>query len=80
MHWHNMKYSKVDGHKNLIRDEETKAIINTNMSDYNKYIMQRKIKEKDNQKLQTLEENVDNIKSDLEEIKSILRSLINEPK
>jgi hypothetical protein len=75
-----MKYSKVDGHKNLIRDEETKAIINTNMSDYNKYIMQRKIKEKDNQKLQTLEENVDNIKSDLEEIKSILRSLINEPK
>ena len=80
MHWHNMKYSKVDGHKNLIRDEETKAIINTNMSDYNKYIMQRKIKEKENQKLQTLEENVDNIKSDLEEIKSILRSLINEPK
>ncbi|NDB28462.1 hypothetical protein EB169_03250 [archaeon] len=75
-----MKYSKVDGHKNLIRDEETKAIINTNMSDYNKYIMQRKIKEKENQKLQTLEENVDNIKSDLEEIKSILRSLINEPK
>jgi len=75
-----MKYSKVDGHKNLIRDEETKAIINTNMSDYNKYVMQRKIKERDNQKLQLLEENVDSIKSDIEEIKTILRSLINEPR
>lgn len=71
-----MKYSKVDGHKNLIRDEETKAIINTNMSDYNKYIMQRKIKEKDNQKLQDLEKDFVNMKEDLNEIKSLLRSLI----
>ena len=71
-----MKYSKVNGHSNLIRDEETKAIINTNMTDYNNYIMQKRIKEKENQKLQNLEEDFVNMKEDLNEIKSLLRSLI----
>lgn len=71
-----MKYSKVNGHSNLIRDEETKAIINTNMTDYNNYIMQKRIKEKENQKLQNLEKDFVNMKEDLNEIKSLLRSLI----
>lgn len=71
-----MKYSKVNGHSNLIRDEETKAIINTNMSDYNAYIAQKRIKEKENQKLQNLEKDFVNMKEDLNEIKSLLRSLI----
>lgn len=75
-----MKYSKVNGHSNLIRDEETKAIINTNMTDYNNYIMQKRIKEKENQKLQNLEKDFVNMKEDLNEIKSLLRSLIDEPK
>jgi peroxiredoxin family protein len=71
-----MKYSKVNGHSNLVRDEETKAIINTNMTDYNNYIMQKRIKEKENQKLQNLEKDFVNMKEDLNEIKSLLRSLI----
>lgn len=75
-----MKYSKVNGHSNLIRDEETKAIINTNMTDYNNYIMQKRIKEKENQKIQNLEKDFVNMKEDLNEIKSLLRSLIDGPK
>jgi peroxiredoxin family protein len=71
-----MKYSKVDGHSNLIRDEETKAILNTNMTDYNAYMAQKRIKEKENQKLQNLEKDFVNMKDDLNEIKSLLRSLI----
>jgi peroxiredoxin family protein len=59
-----MKYSKVNGHSNLVRDEETKAIINTNMTDYNNYIMQKRIKEKENQKLQNLEKDFVNMKED----------------
>lgn len=71
-----MKYSKVEGHSHLIRDEETKAILNTNMTDYNNYIMQKRIKEKENEKLQNLEKDFVNMKEDLDEIKSLLRSLI----
>ena len=74
-----MKYSKVNGHSNLVRDEETKAIINTNMTDYNNYIMQKRIKEKESQKIQSIENEVANIKEDLTEIKYLLRRMINEP-
>ena len=74
-----MKYSKVSGHSNLVRDEETKAIINTNMTDYNNYIMQKRIKEKESQKIQSIENEVANIKEDLTEIKYLLRRMINEP-
>jgi hypothetical protein len=74
----NMNYSKVTGHSNLIRDEETKAIINTNMSDYNNYIMQKRAKEKESQKIRTIENEVANIREDLDEIKNLLRKISNE--
>ena len=73
-----MEHSKIEGHSNLVRDEETKAIINTSMSEYNSYLMQKRLKEKENQKLQNLEEDFVSMKNDLDEIKTLLRSLINE--
>lgn len=73
-----MEYLKVDGYNNFLRDPITNSIINTNMTDYNQYIERKKIKENDNQKIQNLQDDVANIKSDLGEIKSLLRSLINE--
>lgn len=75
-----MQHSKVNGHSNLIRDGETKAIINTSMSDYNTYMSQKRSKEKENQKIQTIEDNVANLKSDLDEIKNLLRRIIDEPR
>jgi hypothetical protein len=73
-----MNQSKVEGHSNLIRDEETKAIINTSMTDYNNYIMQKKLKEKEAQKINSIEKEVSNIKDDLNEIKNLLRRIANE--
>lgn len=72
-----MEYLKVDGHNNLIRDPQTNAIINTNMSEYQQYIMRRNVKTEENQKVQNIEQDVANMKNDLDEIKSLLRSLIN---
>lgn len=72
-----MEHSKIDGYSNLIRDEETKAIINTSMTEYNSYMSQKKIKEKENQKIQNLEQDFVNMKDDLDEIKTLLRSLLN---
>lgn len=73
-----MKYSKVNGNSSLIRDEDTKAIINTNMSDYNNYIAQKKLKEKESQKINAIEQEVASIKDDLSEIKNLLRRIANE--
>jgi flagellar biosynthesis component FlhA len=73
-----MNYLKVEGHNNLLRDPHTNSIINTNMTEYQQYLARRNVKNDENQKLQNLEEDMSNMKSDLNEIKSLLRSLINE--
>lgn len=72
-----MTYLKVDGHVNLVRDEKTNAILNTNMTDYDNYMRLKKIKEAESKRVQNLESDIDNIKNDLEEIKNLLRNLSN---
>lgn len=72
-----MAYSKVEGHSNLVRDEKTNAILNTNMSDYNNYMRLKKIKENNNKRVEDLENDMNNIKNDLNEIKNLLRNLAN---
>jgi len=71
-----MNYIKVKGHDNLIRDSKTNSIINTNMVEYNEYILRRNSKLKENEKIQNLESDVTNIKNDLDEIKSLLKELL----
>jgi len=73
-----MKYAKVEGHSHLLRDSKTNSIINTNMVEYQEYLNRRNVKVDENQKIQHLESDVANIKDDLNEIKSLLRSLVNE--
>lgn len=73
-----MTYSKVEGHSNLVRDEKTNAILNTNMNDYNHYIRLKKIKEDNNKRVDNLENDMNVIKNDLNEIKSLLVNLLNE--
>ena len=73
-----MDYIKVKGHDHLIRDPKTNSIINTNVSEYNEYIFRRDSKLKESKKIQNLESDITNMKGDLDEIKFLLRKLINE--
>jgi 2',3'-cyclic-nucleotide 2'-phosphodiesterase (5'-nucleotidase family) len=73
-----MDFIKVKGHDHLIRDPKTNSIINTNMSEYKEYISRRDLKMEEDQKVQNLESDVANMKDDLNEIKNLLRSLLNE--
>jgi hypothetical protein len=68
---------KVEGHKNLIRDESTKAILNTNMKEYESYINAKKVKNGEKEKIDNLEKNISSIKGDLDEIKLLLKKYIN---
>lgn len=61
-----------------MRDPNTNSIVNINMSEYQEYITRRDSKSEKNQKIQNLESDVASIKNDLDEIKSLLRSLVNE--
>ena len=72
-------YSKIVDNNNLVRDESTKAILNTNLTDYNNYLKLKKSKEIEAKRMQKLETDVSNLKTDLDEIKDLLRSLANKP-
>jgi hypothetical protein len=61
---------QVEGHKNLYRDDKTGAIINCDQQGYVNYISQKKEREK-------LKNDVQNLKSELSEIKLLLKEIIN---
>ncbi len=73
-----MEYLKIKGHDNLLRDPNTNSIVNTNMAEYQEYVMRKKSKNEENQKIQTLESDVASMKDDLDEIKNLLKRLVNE--
>lgn len=72
-----MNSSKVEGHSSLVRDENTKAIINTNTTEYKNYLMMRQSKLNESQKIENLREEIDCVKNDLCEIKKLLQKLSN---
>ena len=72
-----MDYLKVEGHSHLLRDKNTNSIINNNMSEYQEYITRKTTKNEENQKMQNLENDFVNMKDDINEIKSLLRELLN---
>jgi hypothetical protein len=60
---------KVEGHPNLYRDEQTGAIINVDAIAYNNYV--NSLNKRDQQKRE-----IDNIKNEISEIKSLLKQLL----
>jgi hypothetical protein len=60
----------VEGHQNLYRDRNTGSIVNTDKNNYDNYMKVKRMKQNEKNEL-------DRIKSDIEEIKSLLRELTN---
>ena len=63
---------KVDGHKHLFR-EDSGAIVNNDTLQYNEYIRMRSERKKQR-------EEIEGIKKDISEIKSLLMEIINGPR
>jgi len=75
-----MKKIKVKDEVNLFRDATTNAIVNTDMQAYNNYINSKKLKEQESKRIENIENELSDVRSDLSEIKNLLRSLANESK
>jgi uncharacterized protein (UPF0276 family) len=71
-----MNYLKVTGHDGLLRDTSSQAIINTNVSEYQNYINQRKAAEARLSEQDRQAEDINNIKSELSDIKQMLVMLL----
>ena len=65
---HSSSLIPVEGNSNLKRDPKTGAIVNTDRSEYEKYIAQREAKQLDKDRL-------DKMESELSEIKQLLVKL-----
>ena len=68
---------KIGGNKDLARDPETNAIVNVNTLDYNRYIAMRKAKNQKNKVVDTIEEDLNDLRGEINEIKSLLKELVN---
>ena len=70
-------YIPVEGNSDLVRDPKTDQIINTNENAYQQYIIRRQKRKSENEKALTVEQDLANLKSELGEIKSLLKELVN---
>lgn len=75
-----MDYYRVEGHSNLRRDPKTNTILNFDGLEHKEYVSRREAKSEESKKIQNLEADIANMKGDLDEIKSLLRSILNGPK
>jgi hypothetical protein len=72
-----MNLIPVEGERNLARDLRTNAIINTNDQDYNAYLARKNLATNEKQRIENLENQISEVKDDLNEIKMLLRRLSN---
>ena len=64
---------KVEGHVGLVRDNITKAVINTNKADYQEYMRRAKARETQRDSLTDAIKEINSLKKELFEIKKLIR-------
>lgn len=67
-----MNINKVEGHPDYVRDDNTKAVINTNYNEYQNYILAREAKIKEQERLSNIEMEIDEIKKSIKSIMELL--------
>lgn len=65
----------IENNIHLKRDEKTKAIINTNMLEYNDYIRSKTQKEREEKRISSLENQINELKTDISDIKNLIMGL-----
>ena len=72
------EYAKVEGHLNLVRDLNSNAIINTDEIESIHYNKLKKRKEQQLERIDTIESELSELKSSINEIKELLKGVVNE--
>ena len=70
------EFVKVEGHNNLLRDVNSNAIINNNQTEYQLYMKRIKAREKQGDQLRNACKEINNLKSELREIKQMIKEII----
>ena len=70
------EFIKVEGHDNLLRDVNSNAIINNNKTEYDLYMKRIKAREKQGDQLRNACKEINNLKSELREIKQMIKEIV----
>jgi hypothetical protein len=70
------EYLQVEENKDLVRDTHSKAIINTNRSAYESAVARAKAAQKQRDELRDAVRDINNLKCEMHEIKSLLLQLV----
>ena len=68
---------KVEGHNNLVRENDSNAIVNTDLSEYNNYLSLRSKRTQKSERIDNMENDLKSLKDDINEIKTLLKALSN---
>jgi len=70
------KYLQVEGHEDLVRDTQSNAIINKNKGAYLIAKQRAESAQRQRDAIRTANREINNIKSEMHEIKSMLKTLL----
>jgi len=68
---------KVEGHDNLVRDVRSKAIINTNTTEYQLYMARIRARERQGDAIRNTVKEINDLKKEMYEIKNLLKEVLN---
>ena len=71
------KYIKVKSDVSLVRDVDSNAIISKNQSEFDKFIKLSEKKYAEKKKFDNMRSDLDSLKEDMKEIKTLLRNIMN---
>jgi len=70
------RFLKVEGHTSLVRDTDSNAIVNTNVSEYQIYMQRVRARNKQGDEIRSAVKEINNLKSELREIKNLIKELV----
>jgi|TARA_B100001093_G_C26035622_1_gene679921 hypothetical protein len=70
------EWRKVEGHTSLVRESSSSAVINTDKTAYKNFMQRVKEAKQSNDDLRGAIRDINNIKSEMHEIKSLLKKLV----
>ena len=69
-------YLKVEGYTSLVRDVNSKAIVNSNVSEYQTYMKRVRDREQQGDQIRSAVKEINNLKAELREIKGLIKELV----
>ena len=68
---------QVKGHSHLVREVSSSGIVNTNVTEYQLYMKRVKDRNRHGDQIRSAVKDINNLKTELREIKGLLKEIIN---